>query len=78
MSVKFCIGEIAKTFGIRVYTIGVGTRGMAPYPVKSPFGIQYQNVEVQIDEPVLKKIAGETDGRHLAQEIATIVKRPQN
>ena len=47
-------GEIAKTFGIRVYTIGVGTRGMAPYPVKSPFGIQYQNVEVQIDEAVLK------------------------
>lgn len=57
-------GEIAKTFGIRVYTIGVGTRGMAPYPVKSPFGIQYQNVEVQIDEPVLKKIAGETDGKY--------------
>ncbi len=57
-------GEIAKTFGIRVYTIGVGTRGMAPYPVKSPFGIQYQNVEVQIDEAVLKKIAGETDGKY--------------
>ena len=37
---------------------------MAPYPVKSPFGIQYQNVEVQIDEPVLKKIAGETDGKY--------------
>jgi Ca-activated chloride channel family protein len=36
-------GEIAKTFGIRVYTIGVGTRGLAPYPFKTPFGIQYQN-----------------------------------
>ncbi|MFZ7115828.1 MAG: vWA domain-containing protein [Bacteroidota bacterium] len=57
-------GEIAKTFGIRVYTIGVGTRGMAPYPFKTPFGIQYQNVEVQIDEPVLKKIATETDGKY--------------
>ncbi len=57
-------GEIAKTFGIRVYTIGVGTRGMAPYPFKTPFGIQYQNVEVQIDEPVLKKIAIETDGKY--------------
>ncbi len=57
-------GEIAKTFGIRVYTIGVGTRGMAPYPFKTPFGIQYQNVEVQIDEEVLQKIAEDTDGRY--------------
>lgn len=56
-------GEIANS-GIRVYTIGVGTRGMAPYPFKTPFGIQYQNVEVQIDEPVLKKIADETDGKY--------------
>ena len=57
-------GEIAKTFGIRVYTIGVGTIGMAPYPFKTPFGIQYQNVEVQIDEPVLKAIADETGGKY--------------
>jgi Ca-activated chloride channel family protein len=57
-------GEIAKTFGIRVYTIGVGTRGMAPYPFRTPFGIQYQNMEVQIDEAVLQKIAGETDGKY--------------
>ena len=57
-------GEIAKTFGIRVYTIGVGTRGMAPYPFKTPFGIQYQNMEVQIDEDVLQQIAQETDGKY--------------
>ncbi len=57
-------GEIAKTFGIRVYTIGVGTRGMAPYPFSTPFGIQYQNVEVQIDEPALKQIAEETGGKY--------------
>lgn len=57
-------GEIAKTFGIRVYTIGVGTRGMAPYPFKTPFGIQYQNIEVQIDEAILKQIASETDGKY--------------
>ncbi len=57
-------GEIAKTFGIRVYTIGVGTRGLAPYPFKTPFGIQYQNTEVQIDEEVLQKIANETDGKY--------------
>ena len=57
-------GEIAKTFGIRVYTIGAGTRGMAPYPFKTPFGTQYQNVEVQIDEDVMQKIANETDGKY--------------
>jgi Ca-activated chloride channel family protein len=57
-------GEIAKAFGIRVYTIGVGTQGMAPYPFKTPFGIQYQNMEVQIDEPVLKAIATETGGKY--------------
>ena len=57
-------GEIAKTFGIRVYTIGVGTHGMAPYPFKTPFGIQYQNMEVQIDENVLQQIAAETDGKY--------------
>ena len=57
-------GEIAKAFGIRVYTIGAGTRGMAPYPFKTPFGIQYQNMEVQIDEAVLQKIADETDGKY--------------
>jgi Ca-activated chloride channel family protein len=57
-------GEIAKTFGIRVYTIGVGTKGMAPYPFKTPFGIQYQNMEVQIDEKVLQQISNETDGKY--------------
>ncbi len=54
--------EIAKSFGIRVYTIGVGTKGMAPYPLKTPFGIQYRNVEVEIDEPLMKKISEMTDG----------------
>lgn len=54
--------EIAKTFGIRVYTIGVGTQGMAPYPVQTPFGIRYQNMPVEIDENVLKRIAGMTGG----------------
>ena len=57
-------GEIAKTFGIRVYTIGVGTMGTAPYPFKTPFGIQYQNMEVQIDEAVMKQISAETDGKY--------------
>ncbi len=56
--------EIAKTYGIRVYTIGVGAEGTAPYPVMTPYGIQIQQIEVQIDEPLLKKIAEETDGKY--------------
>lgn len=57
-------GEIARTFGVRVYSIGVGTRGMAPYPVQTIFGIQYRNEEVQIDEELLTSIANSTDGRY--------------
>ena len=56
--------EIAKIFGIRIYTIGVGTIGYAPYPVQTPFGIQYQNMEVKIDEDLLKKVADMTDGKY--------------
>ena len=56
--------EIAKTFGIRVYTIGVGTRGTAPYPVQTPYGIRYQQMRVQIDEEVLQKIAAMTGGKY--------------
>lgn len=56
--------ELAKTFGIRVYTIGVGTYGDAPYPVQTPFGIQLQNVPVEIDEEVLQQIANLTGGQY--------------
>ena len=56
--------EIAKTFGIRVYTIGIGTRGMAPYPVQTPFGVQYQDMPTDIDENLLKEIAKMTDGNY--------------
>ena len=56
--------EIASTFGIRIYTIGVGTRGEAPYPVQTPFGIRYQMVPVEIDEAILKKIADITGGEY--------------
>jgi Ca-activated chloride channel homolog len=56
--------EIAKTYGIRVYTIGVGTQGVAPYPVQTPFGVQYQDMQVEIDEGILKQIAQMTDGRY--------------
>jgi Ca-activated chloride channel family protein len=56
--------EIAKTFNIKVYTIGIGSIGVAPYPFKTPFGVQYQNVEVKIDEPMLKEIAQITSGKY--------------
>jgi Ca-activated chloride channel homolog len=56
--------EIAKAFGIRIYTIGVGTRGEAPYPVQTPFGTRYQMVTVEIDEDMLTRIAGLTDGQY--------------
>ena len=56
--------EIAESFGVRVYTVGVGTEGMAPYPFKTPFGIKYQDVEVKIDEDMLKEIASMTGGKY--------------
>lgn len=56
--------EIAKTYSIRVYTIGVGAMGTAPYPYMTPYGPQLVNVEVQIDEPLLKEIAQGTDGKY--------------
>lgn len=56
--------EIAKNYGIRIYTIGVGTRGEAPYPVQTPFGIRYQMVPVEIDEALLKNIAESTGGQY--------------
>jgi Ca-activated chloride channel family protein len=56
--------EIAKQYGIRVYTIGVGKEGMAKYPVMTPWGVQLQDVKVEIDEPLLKDIAHATGGKY--------------
>ena len=56
--------ELAKTFGIRVYTVGIGTIGMAPYPIQTPYGVQIQDVEVKIDEVTMEKIAAITDGKY--------------
>jgi Ca-activated chloride channel homolog len=56
--------EIARTFGIRVYTIGVGTVGTAPYPVQTPYGIQLRDIEVKIDEKMLQEISTITGGRY--------------
>lgn len=57
--------DIAKTMGVRVYTVGIGTQGQAPYPFLDQFGNKhYQNVDVEIDEDVLTQIATQTDGRY--------------
>ncbi|MDD6253110.1 MAG: VWA domain-containing protein [Bacteroidales bacterium] len=56
--------DIAKTYGVRVYTIGVGANGTAPYPVITPWGVEMQNVKVEIDEDLLKNIAETTGGRY--------------
>lgn len=56
--------EIAKTYGIRVYTIGVGANGEAPYPVLTPWGNEVRNMKVEIDEDLLKNIADMTGGKY--------------
>ncbi len=56
--------EIAKTYGIRTYTIGVGANGTAPYPVVTPWGVEMRDLPVVIDEDGLKKIAATTGGRY--------------
>ena len=56
--------EIASTFGIRVYTIGVGTIGTAPYPIQTPYGTRIQDVQVKIDEETLQSIADITGGKY--------------
>ena len=61
----YTAAEIAKIYGIRVYTIGVGTRGMAPYPVQTPFGgTILQQMKVEIDEKLLTTIATSTGGKY--------------
>lgn len=56
--------EIAKSFGIRVYTIGVGTNGEAPYPYPVGGTVQYVNMKVEIDEKTLAQIASTTEGNY--------------
>ena len=56
--------ELAQTFGIRVYTIGVGSEGTAPYPITTPFGTQIRSIPVEIDEEILQEIAENTGGEY--------------
>ncbi len=60
--------NIAATFGIRVYTVGVGSSGPAPFPVQTPRGVQYQSIEADIDEEALQEIAEITGGRYFRAE----------
>jgi len=56
--------EIAKTFGIRVYAIGVGSHGMVEMPVQTPMGIQYQMMQSEFDERSLQEISTMTGGQY--------------
>jgi Ca-activated chloride channel family protein len=56
--------EIAKQFNVRVYTVGIGTKGYAPYPMQTPYGVQYQRILVDVDEGTLTKIANVTGGKY--------------
>ena len=62
--------DLALTYGIKIYTIGAGTRGTAPYPVQDPiFGRRYQNIPVNIDEEMLTSVAELTGGRYYRQQV---------
>lgn len=56
--------EIAKTFGIRVYAIGVGSHGMVEMPIQTPMGLQYQMMQSEFDERSLQEIATVTGGQY--------------
>jgi len=81
--------EIAKTFGIRIYAVGVGSYGVVNVPVQTPMGIQYQQMESEFDEKSLTDIASMTGGkyfratdtsklRHIYQEIDKLEKTKIN
>ena len=54
--------EIAEIYNIRVYTVGVGSSGPVPYPFQTPFGVQYRDVEIPVDEPLLQEMSEMTGG----------------
>lgn len=56
--------DMARSYGIKVYTIGIGTNGIAPFPVPGIFGIEFSEQEVHIDEATLSDIAAKTGGRY--------------
>ena len=68
--------QAAAAFGIRIYTIGVGTEGMAPVPVgRGVFGLRYENRPVEIDDALLTEIAQRTGGRYFRARDAAALER---
>jgi Ca-activated chloride channel family protein len=66
----------AAQFGIRIYTIGAGTVGMAPVPVgRGLFGLRYENRPVRIDEPLLRDVAASSGGRYFRAVDAEALQR---
>ena len=66
--------EAAKSLGIKIYTICVGRKGLSPYPFRDAYGRKvYQNIPIEIDEEVLKRIAAITGGKYyLASDSETL------
>ncbi len=68
--------QAAAAFGVRIYTIGVGSEGMAAVPVgRSLFGLRYENRPVKIDEALLTEIANSTGGRYFRAKDAEALQR---
>src|SRR5205823_10915019 len=68
--------KAAAVFGIKIYTIGVGSEGMAPVPVgRGLFGLRYENRPVRIDEPLLTDVATSTGGRYFRARDAAALQR---
>jgi Ca-activated chloride channel family protein len=68
--------EVAKSIGVKVYTIGIGIRGKAPYPVIDQFGEKhYQYMDVDVDEDTLTKIAQMTGGKYYRADTADTLRK---
>jgi len=68
--------QAASAFGVKIYTIGVGTEGMAPVPVgRGVFGLRYENRPVEIDDALLTDIARRTGGRYFRARDAAALQR---
>jgi Ca-activated chloride channel family protein len=64
--------DIAKQYGIKVYTIGIGTNGMAEFPYGwTKWSVLFQMMKVEIDEQLMKSIAKKTDGRYFRATVTT-------
>jgi Ca-activated chloride channel homolog len=67
--------QLAHTFGIKVYTVGVGKGGLVPYPFRDPlYGVVYQQVDIPIDEKTLTQIASNTGARFFRAKDAETLK----